>query len=465
MPSIEHLIVLMMENRSFDHMLGFLQSPTYKIDGLTGAESNVNGAGQAVLATPDARYSGDLTADPHHDFDDVTEQLFGTMTPAAGAKPDMSGFVRNFERYGGAAGANVMKCFDPARLPVLATLAQSYAVCDRWFCSVPGPTLPNRLYAHAGTSRGRLDMSPDYVGPFKTIYEVLWNRQVDSAIFYHDWSATLSFEFTLTHESEIYATFDRFAELCKNDRLPAYSFIEPRYNPQSSGGASLPANDQHPDHDVAAGELLIRRVYEALRSNDAVWQSSVLLIVYDEHGGLYDHVAPGAAVSPDGMQSVSPAFDFTRYGPRVPAVIVSPYIQAGTIIHDRVFDHTSIIATAMQLFAGPGQWPSNVLGQRAMQANMFGDLLDLTAAPRMETPNFAALPLSVAGTARAATAPLSGLQQQAVEHAAALERRLPADKQTGRDPSAIGNEHEAGDYVSAVAANALAARQDGTLVR
>jgi phospholipase C len=465
MPTIKHFVVLMMENRSFDHMLGALQSPAYKIDGLSNAGANANGAGQSIAPTRDARYSGDLTDDPHHDFDDVTEQLFGTMTPAAGAAPDMSGFVRNFERYAGAGGANVMKCFDPAQLPVLSALATSYAVCDRWFCSVPGPTLPNRLYAHAGTSRGRLDMSPDYVGPFKTIYEVLWNLQIESAIFYHDWSGTLSFEFTLTHQSEIYATFDRFVELCKNDRLPAYSFIEPRYNPQSSGGASLPANDQHPDHDVAAGELLIRRVYEALRSNDAVWQSSVLLVVYDEHGGLYDHVPPGACVSPDGMTSVSPAFDFTRLGPRVPAVIVSPYVAAGTIIHDRIFDHTSIIATAMQLFAPAGEWPSNALGKRAMQANTFDDVLDLTAAPRMETPNFAAVPLSRAAPPRAAAAPLSGLQQQAVEHAAALERRLPASHQTGRDPNAIENEHEAGAYVTAVAANALQAKREGRLVR
>jgi phospholipase C len=471
MPEIKHFIVLMMENRSFDHMLGYLESAAYPIDGLLTPRSNANAAGATIVANRSARYSGDLTTDPHHDFDDVTEQLFGTASPAAGQTPDMSGFVRNFERYAGSDAANIMNCFDPANLPVLTKLAQSYAVCDRWFCSVPGPTLPNRLYAHAGTSRGRLDMSPDYIGGFRTLYEVLWNCEVESAIFYHDWSGTLSFEFLLTHQSEIYAPFNRFTELCANDRLPAYCFIEPRYNPQSDGGPYLPPNDQHPDHDVAAGEQLIRDVYLALRRNDDVWKSSLLLIVYDEHGGTYDHVPPGACDSPDGMVSVNPPFDFKRYGPRVPAVIVSPYVAAGTIVNDRICDHTSIIATTIRLFATKPRnrkgidWPSNVLGLRAMNAAPIDDVLDLSATPRMDTPTFPSHRAAASGPPPPTTAPVSGLQAEAVAHAAALERRLPADMQTRRDPAAIENEHEAGAYVSAVARAALRARRDRRLVR
>jgi phospholipase C len=463
MAEIKHFVVLMMENRSFDHMLGFLKSPEYPIDGLTGDESNTSSAGVTTKANRSARYSGDLIIDPRHDFWDVSEQLFGTSTPAPEQTADMSGFVRNYEHYASISAGQIMNCFDPAALPVLATLAREYAVCDRWFSSVPGPTLPNRLYVHAGTSRGRLDMSPDYFSGFRSLYEVLWNHAVDSTIFLHDWSATLTFEFMMTHQSDMYATFNRFTELCRSGRLPSYSFIEPQFNSAGADGSFLPANDQHPDHDVAAGEMLIRRVYEALRSNDDVWKSCLLLIVYDEHGGTYDHVPPGSCESPDGLTCVAPPFDFTRYGPRVPAVVVSPYVKRGTIVHDRTFDHTSIIATAMRLFAGDS-WPSDILGRRAMKAAPIDDLLDLTAPPRMDTPQFAPHPI-------AATIPqplpgaLSALQKEAIDHATQLEARLPESTRTGIDPHSVGDEHQAGIYLSAVSTAALQAKRNGSLVK
>lgn len=452
---IKHLIVLMMENRSFDHMLGWLKSPDYRIEGLSGNETNRDSTGEPVKINNAAQYSGDLTADPSHDFEDVTEQIFGVRAPGPTQAPDMSGFVRNYERFAGSLNkaSRIMNCFDPSNLPILTTLAKRYAVCDHWFSSIPGPTLPNRVYVHAGTSRGRLDLSPDFIGGFRTIYEVLWNNKVESALFYHDWSSTLSFDFLLKHQNQLFATFNRFVELCGQNRLPSYCFLEPRYNPQNDGGAFLPANDQHPDHDVAAGEFLIKRVYQAIRSDNDLWQSSLLLIIYDEHGGIYDHVPPPETVSPDGIVCPSPYFDFKRLGVRVPAVIVSPYVQPGTIVSD-VFDHTSVIATAMKLFA-PKVWPSDVLGARAQQARTFESVLDLNAAPRMDTPEFparpAAAPLGAQQVAVATVQPLSSLQKQAVDHAAQLEKRLPPDRQSKIDPKTIQNEHEAGEYLSQVA--------------
>lgn len=365
----------------------------------------------------------------------------------------MSGFVRNYERFTGkiAPAHRIMRCFDPKKLPILTALASEYAVCDRWFSSVPGPTLPNRVYVHAGTSRGRLDLSPDFIGGFRTIYEVLWKLGVDSALFYHDWSSALTFDFLLKHENQLYATFSRFIELCGRNRLPRYCFIEPRYNPQSLGGAFLPANDQHPDHDVRAGELLLQRVYEAIRSNDDLWKSCMLVIIYDEHGGIYDHVPPPPTVSPDGISCSSPAFDFTRLGPRVPAVIVSPYVTRGKIVHDLTFDHTSVIATAMKLFA-PKAWPSDVLGKRAQQACTFESALDLNMTPRMERPQFGdPAALKVPPPDSMPSEYLSPLQREAIRHAAALEQQLPKDRQTGIDPNSIKNELKAGEYVSKVA--------------
>jgi phospholipase C len=460
---IETLIVLMMENRSFDHMLGFMKSLAYPIDGLNADEVNHDSTGEPVKVDNSAAYSGDLSTDPSHDFEDVMEQMFGVRAPGPNQQPDMSGFVRNYERFTGRVSDahDIMKCFDPARLSILTTLAREYALCDRWFASVPGSTLPNRLYVHAGTSRGRLDLSPDFIGGFRTIYEILWNNNVESALFYHDWSSALTFDFLLKHENQLYATFNRFVELCRKNRLPPYCFIEPRYNSQNNAGAFLTANDQHPDHDVRAGELLIQRVYQAIRSNDDLWKSCMLVIIYDEHGGIYDHVPPQRTISPDGIPCPSPSFNFDWLGPRVPAVIVSPYIRPGTIIHTNpqgnllTFDHTSVVATAMKLFA-PAAWPSNLLGARAQQAQTFEWVADLNMAPRMEQlvfPDPAAAPavMPAMDAAAAAPAPLSSLQREAVAQAALLEQQLPPDRRTGIDPNTIVDEDKAGQYLSLVA--------------
>jgi len=457
---IKHLVVLMMENRSFDHMLGFMRSPSYGIDGLNGTEMNRDSSGEPVLVNKGARYSGDLSADPSHDFEDVMEQMFGVRSLPAGQQPNMSGFVTNYERFthDREKSSTIMNCFDPANLPVLAALARSYAVCDRWFCSVPGPTLPNRAYAHAGSSRGRLDLSPDFLGGFHTVYEVLFKSGVSSTIFYEDWSEALSFEALLLHnQAEFFAEYARFPELVKKNKLPSYCFIEPRYNPQDSNGVSLPANDQHPpDHDIAEGEQLIRTVYDDLRQNDDVWRSSILAIVYDEHGGLYDHVAPPTCISPDGIACPSPAFDFTWLGPRVPAIIVSPYVQPGQIDHNNIYDHTSLIATAMKLFAGKA-WPSDVLGRRAQAAKTLDAILDLTMQPRMERPNFANPPadfaVAIVSGIAAAAAPLTKLQQDALAQAKALHERLIPQLKTRQDPSDIQDEQTLGQYLTDVKAN------------
>lgn len=455
---IKHLVVLMLENRSFDHMLGFMKSPSYALDGLDGTELNRDSTSEPVRVNNEARYSGDLPADPSHDFEDVMQQMFGTQTPASGQQPDMSGFVQNYERFTGdtVRAHSIMNCFDPGNLPVLATLARTYAVCDRWYSSVPGPTLPNRVYAHAGTSRGRLDLSPDFLGGFHTVYEVLFNNRVSSTIFYEDWTAALSFEGLLLHnQAQYFAEYARFPELVKQNKLPSYCFIEPRYNPLDANGVSLPANDQHPpDHDVAEGEQFIRTVYTDLRRNDDVWKSSILAIVYDEHGGLYDHAAPPSCISPDDISCPSPPFDFTQLGPRVPAVIVCPYVQRGQIDHANVYDHTSLIATAMRLFV-PQSWPSAVLGKRAQAAKTFDLMLDLDMAPRMEVPNFVNPPVAAAAKfsdISAAAAPLSKLQLESMQHAATLNQRLPQHLKMRQNPSDIEDEYAVGEYLKNVSA-------------
>jgi phospholipase C len=422
-PQINHFFVLMMENRSFDHMLGFMKAPGYDIEGLDPATlpTNSDSNGKIIAASSDARPTGDLKADPNHHFPDVTQQLYGTPNPPPGKGTDMSGFVLNYEAKSGsaAAGANIMKCFTPDALPVLTTLAREYAICDHWFSSIPGPTLPNRLYAHCGTSRGRLDMAPEYYQGFYTVYEELAKHQVPSCIFWSDWSGTLTFSGLMAHQNLFYQDYENFSAMCAGpaQNVPAYCFIEPRYNPADipTGGA-LPANDQHPDNDIRDGETLIKNVYNAIRQNDDLWHSSVLLIVYDEHGGIYDHVQPIPLPSPDGLSSVNPSFDFKMSGVRVPAVVVSPYIGRSTIC-SKVFDHTSIIATALKLFTDT--WPTDALFSRAQAAQTFDSLLDLTMVPRDEWPEFKApvygATIPRANAAAQAKAAPSDLQLEAVE--------------------------------------------------
>lgn len=466
---IKHLFVLMMENRSFDHMLGFMKAEDYPINGLDGTESNPDDNGEPVHVSADAQYTGDLTDDPHHHFPDVMEQIFGSPTPAPGSAATMKGFVQNYRSVTDNAtkAKNIMRCFSPEALPILTTLAREYAVCDRWHSSIPGPTLPNRLFAHCGTSRGRLEMSPEDYSGFYTVYEELIKQNVRSCIFYHDWTGTLTFNGLTQHQNLFYAGFDTFFQLCEGDEknVPSYCFLEPRYNPEPGQvGGQYAANDQHPDNSVWDGEQLILNVYRAIRKNDELWKTSMLVIVYDEHGGIFDHEPPIPMLSPDGMKSIEPPFDFQLSGVRVPAVVVSPYIPPDKKISSKTYDHTSLIATAMKLFAKPGNWPSAALGARAQHALDLVPLLDLNQSPRMNTPTFpgasAPIPLMRAHADAISVSRLSDLQQEHLIQAAHVNSKLPPHLQLRQDIQHIQDPVIANSYVKHVAQSVIAAKEE-----
>src|SRR5450755_1938320 len=380
----------------------------------------------------------------------------------------MQGFIQNYFTVCNDPNRakDVMKCFSANTLPNLTYLARNYAVCDRWFSSVPGPTLPNRSFAHAATSLGSA-VGPPFLGNLHTIYSVLNAQQVSAKIYYHDWTMALTFKELLGDQTKYFGLFDDFLNDCKDPQaLPNYCFIEPRYNADDSGGAHEPA-DQHPDHDVRDGEALIQEVYNALRTNPDVWHKTVLLIVYDEHGGLYDHVAPPACVNPDGLNSTAPPFDFTRLGVRVPAVMVSPYIKAGTVIgsaDNTFYDRASIIATARKLFMPPSQ--DAPLTERDKNAATFDHVLNL-ATPDNNPAAARAVALqahTAMFTSRAAAVapglpppssqhkPLSNLQMDMVNQAWQAEREnLPPERRTGQSPADIQTEKQAAAYLQDVA--------------
>lgn len=386
---LQHIVVLMMENRSFDHMLGSLKAKDSRIDGLTGQETNPDTSGVQVQVQPKAEFQGQLDPDPDHHFAAVDLQIFGGAQ-SDDRRPNMSGFVRSYfqQRKDKDHSQKVMYYFPPEKVPVLSTLATQFAVFNRWFASIPGPTICNRAFAHYGTSFGQVGMDIFYLGkPYLSIYERLIKASPShtAKIYYYDQaSSTIEIVNLLQHQPELFATFDQFLSDCKTGQLPQYCFVEPNYSDHDSDDGEELASDQHPDHDVQAGELFIASVYNAIRKNQALWESTALLVVYDEHGGIYDHVPPPEC-TPDGFtataadnQPITP-FRFDRLGVRVPAVLISPWVPKGTVVDGRIFEHASIPATVTKFFLGD----YDARSPREKAAETFLDLLSLPA-PRTD---------------------------------------------------------------------------------
>ena len=361
--SLQHIVVLMMENRSFDHMLGSLYAVNQQIDGLRGTESNpdTTPAQNLVLVEPLAEFQSQLQPDPDHHFPAVDLQIFGGNT-GANRVANMQGFVKSYfnQQQDVRHSQYIMYYFARAQLPVLTTLALEFAVFNRWFASIPGPTICNRAFAHYGTSFGRVDMNPiDIIVPYQSIYSRLINanpKHTAKVYYYDTTSSTMEVANLLQNEPQLFGTYQQFLADCASGDLPQYSFIEPNYTDHDTPGGEAVASDQHPDHDVQAGEEFIASIYMAIKQNAALWASSALLLVYDEHGGIFDHVAPPSCPADSFTASANAtgtgtAFAFDRLGVRVPAILISPWIEKGTVV-DRVFDHASIPATVTKFFIG-----------------------------------------------------------------------------------------------------------------
>jgi len=262
-------------------------------------------------------------------------------------------------------------------LPVLSGLARGFAVCDRWFGSAPTETLPNRAFALAATSQGHMDdATHSFTCP--SIFGRLSDASIDWRIYGYNAPPLTRHNFPDTTDADEshFGLFSNFLDDARAGRLAPFTFLEPAWS-----GAEQ--NDQHPVSDVSAGERLIRDVYYALRGSPS-WAKTLLVITYDEHGGCFDHVAPPwSATSPDDSAGEF-GFDFKRFGPRVPTVLVSPLIQAGTVFRVAAgktpLDHTSILKT-LQV-----RWPAvKSLTARDAAACDVGGVLTL-ATPRHDDP-------------------------------------------------------------------------------
>ena len=357
--SLKHIVVLMMENRSFDHMLGSLTAVNPKIDGVTDQLSNPDTTGTLVKPQPLAEFQGQLDPDPDHHFPAVDLQIFGGDT-SPNRVANMQGFIKSYfnQRQDVKHSQMITYYFKQSDLPVLTALALEFAVFNRWFASIPGPTICNRAFAHYGTSFGRVDMDPfDVIEPIKSIYTRLINatpKHTAKVYYYDTTSSTMEVVNLLQNQPELFGTYKQFLSDCDKNLLPEYSFVEPNYNDHTTDSGEEVASDQHPDHDVQAGENLIAEVYMRIRKNPKLWANTALLVVYDEHGGIYDHVVPPACTpdkftAPANSTGTGREFKFDRLGVRVPAILISPWIPKGTVV-DRVFDHASIPRTMAKFF-------------------------------------------------------------------------------------------------------------------
>jgi phospholipase C len=370
---INHIVVVMLENRSFDHMLGFLYQSSNNVsplgqpfEGLTGKESNLDANGKTVTVFPikasDPHPYLQPGADPGEGYLNTNSQLFGkSQAPAPITPANNGGFVTNFANtlasdaknasqvMPGTQPSQIMAMYTPVMLPVLSNLAAGYAVCDHWYASAPTETFPNRAFASLATSQGFVQDKSCSIYTAPSIFTALAKKSVSWTIYGYDAPALMRgaiADIKLAPETH-FGEFPDFQKAAKTGNLANYCFLEPQWGTQG--------NSQHPNYDVSKGEQFLHDIYYSLIGTP-VWNQTLVIITYDEHGGCYDHVPPPENAVPPDNSSGELNFDFKRFGLRVPTVLVSPMIAAGTVFRTSSatpFDHTSILATVEKRFGVP----------------------------------------------------------------------------------------------------------------
>jgi phospholipase C len=418
---IKHIIVLMEENRSFDHMLGYAKK-LLGVNGLDGTECNLvntsDPKGGKKCVDDQSPYIA--KSDPDHGTPATTNKIFGKRAVSEHdfKNPDMSGFVE------WNLNCDVMSMFAPEKLPVMVALAQEFAVMDRFFAGHPGPTWPNRLFALSATSAGLTETGHYYqdkvtsLFPQKTIFDQVEEANLDWRVYYNDtpWEVFLE---KIAHSAHNLRSLDEFFQDAAKGTLPSFAWINPLSGMNFTSGVG--SNDHHPDHDVAAGEAYYKSIYEALRASPQ-WNETLFIITYDEHGGFYDHVStPLNVPAPDGSTSYPDmGFEWNRLGVRLPTFLISPWIKKGTVIsgppeaqkpfNNSEYDITSIIATTRKIL-GLGSTP---LTKRDGWVATFEQALSLDS-PRTDCPlHLPPAPPPTLSLEDEARLPLNDLQQHLI---------------------------------------------------
>lgn len=428
---VQTVVILMFENRSFDHILGHLSYGPYangtSVDGL-----------QDPLLSPkylntyagDAYYPFEMTdatlaSDLPHERDFVTTQLDWSELKHAYL---MDGFVEAYDRFTTATRTvqpYPMGFLPPSSAWATSFLASNFAVCDRWFSPVPTSTEPNRLMALTArtgidTTKGLFPPLPGtFVLDWLDAHEIRWRVYHGGISFF---ALLGKFELVL---SDKFQSVDRLANDVANEpdgTFPQVIIVEPSYADAPHIGSDLP-NDNHPPLSIGPGERLLTQVYEALTSNPERWAGTVFIITYDEHGGFYDHVPPLAIPHSEPNDPYPP---FTSTGPRVPALVVSPLVASRTV-YSQPLDHTSMLQFLAQRFTpGTAYSPDVTVRQQAGIGNVAA-VLNLDAArvaiPRIPSPGVITATLPVPAPSARATA----MQQGFADAATAMLKQYPKE--------------------------------------
>jgi phospholipase C len=441
---IKHVVYYMIENCSFDQVCGWLYEKGEEGVNFVGRKGPFQGAKADMFNVdidaeggPQKMYlkkwnNGEVPAegkleflktDPYHDMTDVMRQYFfdGRRHDFNGyanrVKPHMGGFVWNNGNH------EVMLSYTPEQLPVLNGLAKAFAISDEWFCSTPGATDANRAFALTGSALRQLDNFMN--GPIYTnwpsvthrasIWKVLWANGFDDWKIYSSmlWPpqpqppapqiprCVLTYHLflegqikTIDEETKAYleghsstskylGTINQFLDDARQGNLPTFSFLEPIWILGDE-----PATSYHPSGDggKGAGEAGLNKIYEALKSGPN-WNETLFVVTFDEHAGVFDHVPPPYAENPWPRDEVS-GFGYDLMGPRVPTILVSPWIKEQTVFRSPTpvaYDSTSILATLLSWYGIPkARWG---LGERTHHAPTFEGLFQ-NSSPRRDAPSF-----------------------------------------------------------------------------
>jgi phospholipase C len=375
LPEIDHIVVLMMENHSYDNYLGMLSRGDGFTLGADGLPTNWNPTpdGRRQLAFPmpsDCQQNGH----PSQEWVACHQQYDGGSN---------MGFVTS------ASGPVAMGYWDGSSIPFYYSLASTFPLADRWFCSLLGQTFPNRRYLTAATSAGMVD---DEVGqvtsdaaPNGTIFDRLDAHGISWRNYFHLGSlptADVWYRDHAAHSGNV-VPIDQFFSAASSGTLPGFCIVDPDF---STGSEEDPQN-------ISVGQSFAFQVITAVMQGPS-WSKTLLIWTYDEHGGYFDHVPPPPALAPDSIAPLSPVgpggektYDgFRRYGFRVPAVVVSPYARRNFVTHT-VHDHTSILAMVER------KWNLPALTFRDANAADLMDFLELSIPAFLEPPELA-VPIS-----------------------------------------------------------------------
>jgi phospholipase C len=497
LPNIEKVVLLMLENRSLDHLLGQLYTesnpastyypstdPVVPYAGLGDELNHCNSLSngeldQRVFPLPVTDNPTTPDPDPAESFKYVNEQLWYSNAPGNSIAP-MSGFLNDYHSSAGllhtgvsvADSAQIMGFYTSEALPVISGLARRYAVSDAWFCSVPSQTYSNRAFSIAGTSSGTVD-NDDLPNPpgyqMNTMFNLMLNvGDTDWTIFTQDsvWTdscfVTFEFEAMVSPPEGSVKPISAFFDAASNGTLPAFSYIEPAWF-ANDDNLFINGNDYHPTANLLPGEAMLNQIYQALATSPD-WNQTLLIVTFDEHGGTYDHVSPLPIAAPDSQTYASDglSFDFTMTGVRVPTLLISPQIQSGMVFRSPTstpFDHTSLLRTILG-------WKGidvsgGVMGNRAAQAPDFSGVLTppapggavvnpgmISITPRTQTDTVARAHEDL---------PLNGLQRQ---FTSGLAHSLSGGNKGGEEHSRIRNELLAMPSVRALKAYVREAKED-----